>query len=165
MHACSAVSDSWRPHGLQPARLLLCPWHFPGKNTGVGCHFLLQGIFPTQGSNLCLLHLLHWQVDSLPFCHLGSHDGIDRLSLNIPFLASKRRLENFQSCRESCPPELKLSKKIRGRQETSLLVQWPRLHAPNAGTRVRSLAREPDPTCHNYKSHIESRLADITREG
>ena len=39
---------------------------FPGKNTGVGCHFLLQGIFPTQGSNLCLLRLLHWQADSLP---------------------------------------------------------------------------------------------------
>ena len=34
----------------------------PGMNTGVGCHFLLQGIFPTQGSNL---HFLHWQVDSL----------------------------------------------------------------------------------------------------
>ena len=30
---------------------LLCPWDFPGKDTGVGCHFLLQGIFPTQGSN------------------------------------------------------------------------------------------------------------------
>ena len=37
------------PHGLQPTRLL-CPWDFPGKNTGVGCHFLLQGIFPDQGS-------------------------------------------------------------------------------------------------------------------
>ena len=40
-----------------------------GKNTGVGCHFLLQGIFPTQGSNP---HLLHWQVDSLSLNHLGS---------------------------------------------------------------------------------------------
>ena len=39
---------------------------FPGKNTGVGCHFLLQGIFLTQGSNACLLCLLHWQGDSLP---------------------------------------------------------------------------------------------------
>ena len=35
-------------------------------------HFLLQGIFPTQGLNLCLLHLLHWQVNSLPLHHLGS---------------------------------------------------------------------------------------------
>ena len=44
-------------------------WASPGKNTGVGCHFLLQGIFPTQGLNLCLRH---WQVDSLPLSHLGS---------------------------------------------------------------------------------------------
>ena len=37
----SVVSNSWRPHGLQPTRLL-CPWDFPGKSTGVGCHCLLQ---------------------------------------------------------------------------------------------------------------------------
>ena len=49
------------PHGLLPARLL-CPWEFPGKNTGVGCHALLQRIFPTQGLNP---RLLHWQADSL----------------------------------------------------------------------------------------------------
>ena len=47
-----------------------CPWDFPGKNTGVGCHFLLQGIFLTQGSNLHLLWLL--QADSLPLIQLGS---------------------------------------------------------------------------------------------
>ena len=52
---------------LQPARLL-CPWDSPGKNTEVGCHFLVQGIFPTQGSNQCLLH---WQMDSLLLRHLG----------------------------------------------------------------------------------------------
>ena len=44
-------------------------WDFSGKNTGVGCHFLLQGIFLTQDLNL---HLLHWQVDSLPLSHQGS---------------------------------------------------------------------------------------------
>ena len=42
------MSDSLQPHGPWPARLL-CPWDSPGKNTGVGCHFLLQGIFLTQG--------------------------------------------------------------------------------------------------------------------
>ena len=41
------------------------------KNTRVGCYSLLQGIFSTQGSNLCLLHLLHWQ-NALPLCYLGS---------------------------------------------------------------------------------------------
>ena len=56
-----------RPRGLYPSRLL-SPWDFPGKNTGVGCHFLFQEIFLTQGSNL---GLLHWQVDSLPTELLG----------------------------------------------------------------------------------------------
>ena len=49
-------SDSLRPRGLHPARLL-CPWDSPGKNTGEGCHALLQGIFPTQVLNPRLLHL------------------------------------------------------------------------------------------------------------
>ena len=44
----TVVSEVLRPHGLEPTRLL-CPWDFPGKNTGVGCCFLLQGIFLTQG--------------------------------------------------------------------------------------------------------------------
>ena len=44
----------------------LCPWDFPGKNTGAGCHFLVQGIFSTQGLNPYLIHLLYWQEDSLP---------------------------------------------------------------------------------------------------
>ena len=55
VRTCSFVSNSLRFHGLQSTRIL-CPWDFPGKNTGVGCHFLLQGIFPTQGYNSCLLH-------------------------------------------------------------------------------------------------------------
>ena len=63
------------------AQLCQTPWtvahqaplsrDFPGKNTGVGCHFLLQGIFITQGLNPHLLRLLHWQVDSLPLSHQG----------------------------------------------------------------------------------------------
>ena len=44
------------PYGLHPARLL-CLWDSPGKNTGVGCHALLQAILHIQGSNSCLLHL------------------------------------------------------------------------------------------------------------
>ena len=68
MHACSValvVFHSLRPYGFYPVRLL-CPWNSPDKNTGVGCHALLQGIFPTQGSNPRLLRLLHWEADSLP---------------------------------------------------------------------------------------------------
>ena len=47
--SCPTLVAPW------PARLL-CPWNSPGQNTAVGCHFLLQGIFPTQQSNLGLLH-------------------------------------------------------------------------------------------------------------
>ena len=64
-HLVAPSSDSLRPRELQPARLL-CPWDSPGRNTGVSCHALLQGIFLTQGSNLCLLCLLHWQAGSVP---------------------------------------------------------------------------------------------------
>ena len=49
----SLMSNLATPQTIQPTRLL-CPWNFPGKITGVGCHFLLQRIFLTQGSNMCL---------------------------------------------------------------------------------------------------------------
>ena len=68
VHVCAQllghVWPLW-PHGLQPTRLP-CPWYSPVVNSGVGCQFLLQGMFPTQGSNPGLLYLLYWQVDSLP---------------------------------------------------------------------------------------------------
>ena len=68
--SCPTLCDPmhWSPPGSS------CPWDSPGKNTGVGCHFLLQGIFPTQESNLDLFYLLHWQADSLPFHHLVCHN-------------------------------------------------------------------------------------------
>ena len=59
----SVVSDSLATPWL------LCPWDFPGKNTGVGCYFFLQGIVLIQGSSP---HFLHWQADSLPLSHQGS---------------------------------------------------------------------------------------------
>ena len=65
----SVMFDSFCSHGLQPARLL-CSWNPPGKNTGVCCHSLLQGIFLTQGQNLGLLHcrqiLYHLSFISCP---------------------------------------------------------------------------------------------------
>ena len=54
IYCCSVASNSLQAYGLWPTGLL-CPWDFPGKITGVGCHFLLQGIFPVLGSNLLLL--------------------------------------------------------------------------------------------------------------
>ena len=63
------MSNSLRAYGVQPARLL-CPWDFPGKNTGVGGYFLLQGIFLTQRLNS---PFLHWQVDSSPLSREAPH--------------------------------------------------------------------------------------------
>ena len=64
--SCPTLCDS---HGLWRTRLL-CPWNFPGQNTGVGCYFLLQGIFPHQGWNPhLLLHrwiLYHWATWEAP---------------------------------------------------------------------------------------------------
>ena len=69
--SCCLVAKLWSTFVTlwSTAHQLLCPWDFPGKNTGVGCHFLLQGIFQAQGLNL---HLLHWQAESISLSHQGS---------------------------------------------------------------------------------------------
>ena len=95
------MSDSLRPYGSQPTRLL-CPWDSPGNNTGVGCHALLQGIFPTQGLNLHLLCLLHWQVSSWPITPPATPnmaviilllDAIWLFLFNIIFSCKQRRCQ------------------------------------------------------------------------
>ena len=69
--ACSCSVLTLRTYRPEPTKLL-CPWDSPGKNTGVGCHaLLLQWIFLTQGSNLPLSRLLHWQAGSSPLAPLG----------------------------------------------------------------------------------------------
>ena len=82
----SVVSDSLQPHGLQPGRLLY-PWDFPGKNTGVGCHFLIQGIFLTQRSNPgpphCRQTLYHLGSKLSKPCDVGKY--LTSLSLIIFF--------------------------------------------------------------------------------
>ena len=67
----SVVADSLQPHGLQPTRLL-SPCDFPGKDTGVVCHFLLQGVFLTQGIKLWSPAL---QADSLQIEQPGKLRG------------------------------------------------------------------------------------------
>ena len=76
-------SDSLQPYGMQSTRLL-CSWDSPGKNIEAGCHALLQGIFLTQGWNLCLLHQ---QAGSLPLVPPGK----------------PKRLAQFSSITQSCP--------------------------------------------------------------
>ena len=79
------VCRQWRVFMLSRVQLFAIPWTVarqaplsvgsPGKTTGVGCHALLQGTFPTQESNRHLLRLLHWQAGSLPLSHWGSPTG------------------------------------------------------------------------------------------
>ena len=85
---------------------LLCPWDSPGKNTGVGCHALLQGIFPSQGSNLDLLHcrqiLYH-------LSHQGSPDWVSKFS---QYLLSPSSSYGWRIL--LCPPDsLSLAMKLR----------------------------------------------------
>ena len=93
------MSDSLWPHALQPARFL-CPWDSPGKNTGVGCHFLLQGIFLTQGSNPGLLHcrkiLYHLSyMQILSSTHQNNNDNIHNILWFIKVLYTFSHLNTF----------------------------------------------------------------------
>ena len=98
---CSPPSSS--VHGIFLAR------------TAMGCHFLLQGIFPTQGLNLHLLCLLHWQVGSLPLVSPGNpSEGIRTYLLLIIHAFIK-----LQS--------------LKVDTQTSLVVQWLRIHLPMQG--------------------------------
>ena len=88
----SVLSESLWPFELQSTRLL-CPWNFSGKNTEVGCHFFLQGIFLTQGMNLRLLCLLycvgfftHWAIREVPLSHTLKGNSLQSSSLCSSFL-------------------------------------------------------------------------------
>ena len=89
--AKSCLSLLW-PHGLKPTRLL-SPRDFPDQNTAVGCHFLLQGIFPTQGSNPGLLHCR--QI----LYHL-SHQGSPNLKIHSA--KKEKKNANYHLTRKGC---------------------------------------------------------------
>ena len=125
MCACSVVSYSLQPHGLQLARLL-CPWNFPGKNTGVGCHFLPQGIFPTQVSNTHLLCLHNWQADYLP------------LSPKPLTVWITTNCEKTSRDRNTRPPDLPPEKSVCRSRSNSYKWTWNKQLVPN---RKRSTSR------------------------
>ena len=108
VQSLSRVQLLANPWTVGPARFI-CPWDSPGKNTGVGCHFLLQGIFPTQGSNLCLLHYgAPWTVVPRLLCPwnspgknigVGSHSPLQEIfpnqGLNPSLLHCRQILYHF----------------------------------------------------------------------
>ena len=104
---CPTIATPWTVAHQAPLSM-----DFPGKNTGVGCHFLLQGIFSTQGLSLCLLRLLHWQADSLSLGHLGSPSMLstcvlcrsfssDQFSCSV--MSDSLRPHELQHARPPCP--------------------------------------------------------------
>ena len=127
MHACSVESNSLQTRGLNPARLLF-PWNFPGKITGAGCHVLLQGIFPTQGSNPRFPHLPHRQVDYVPLCHPGKlyffHQRMERCKLRLWSPGSPDR------------PRAGLLYRVRGsgRSSAELRCSWLQIAGPGAAS-------------------------------
>ena len=93
------------------ATLTLWPWESPGKNTGVGCHALLQGIFPTQRSYLHLLCFLCWQVGSLPLALPGKPllnlYICVKISSNIKMSTFKNKILHFFLLLQLCVSEVK----------------------------------------------------------
>ena len=91
IHSCfeshSVMSDCWQFHGLYPARSL-CPWNSPGKNTGMGCHSLLQGIFLTQGLNPGLLHCrqMFFSAEATREAHYILRAAMNTVTLSEPKL-------------------------------------------------------------------------------
>ena len=104
---------------------LLCPWDFLGKSTGVGCHFLLQGIFPTQGSNPGLLHCRQT-------LYRLSHQGIVYLGLSLIWIViSWISLLLYLSWKQKRPRKLMASKKREGHDICNVYSSFlPRLSYP-----------------------------------
>ena len=83
-----------RPHGLQPSRLFH-PWDFPDKNTGVGCHFLFQELFPTQGLNL---DLPHCRQTLYRLSHQGSPNNLETSYFYLDSVHNKQWCLNYAIC-------------------------------------------------------------------
>ena len=140
----SVVSYSLQPHGMEPARFL-CPWDSPGKSTGVGCHALLQGIFPTQGSNLYLLCILYRQAGSLPLAQTGN-PGREEIHLSCCCSVP-------QSCPIFCdpmdygPPDSSVHKIILAR-----ILEWVAISLCKGSSQPR------DQTCVSCGSCIDRQI-------
>ena len=94
-----------------------CPWTSPGKNTGGGCCTLLQGIFPTQGSASCLLHLLHWQVGSLQLAESNPEYSLEGLMRKFQYFG-------YLMWRADTLEKTLMLGKIQGRRRGRQRMRW-----------------------------------------
>ena len=118
------MSDSG-PYGLQPTRLL-CPRNSPGKNTGVGCHALLQGIFPTQGLNPGLVCLLCWEAGSLPLASSRTAHGLCHKYSTLSLQYKTSHIQDINAWAGLCSNETYLKKQVAVR-----FSWWAGLLIPN----------------------------------
>ena len=148
--SCLTLCNGYR---LWSSRLL-CPWDSPSQNTEVACHFLLQGIFPTQGLNSPLLHLLHWQANYSEYITLKTstllHTGhsiqscstlCDPMNHSMPDLPVHHQLPEFTQTHvhrvgdaiqpshplsSPSPPAFNLSQHQVFSNESALRIRWPK---------------------------------------
>ena len=147
MCVCSVVSDFCNPMDCRPARLL-CPWNFPGKITGLGSPFLLQGISLTQGSSPCLLC---WQADSLPLSHLGSLTSLSG--------------ENMAQDREArlAATHKKRSQKVRLDLATEQQQQQPSVGDTQGSAQESLGASGFFPRCYSARISVSSRSVEALK--
>ena len=125
---------------------LLHPCDFPGKNTGVSCHFLLQAIFLTQGSNPSLLSLLYWQADTLLLCHLGRPLRIQKGLVSVQFSSVA------QSCPTLCDPT---DCSMPGLPVHHQLLEFTQTHVHRVGDAILPShpLSSPSPPAFNLSQH------------
>ena len=94
---------------------LLCPWDSPGKNTGVGCHAVLQEVFLTQELNPHLLGVLHWQAGSLPLAPPKAMVKITSVPVNGTRLGQTQAIRPLLNIKDRTPSV------ARGRRQRTLV--------------------------------------------
>ena len=180
------MSDSLRPCGLKPTRLLP-PWDSPGKSIGVGCHFLLQGIFLTQGLNPGLRHcsqiLYQLSLEGSPFSnHVGStshHQTTLTDSPRMLHLSGDKQLGLFLThCGQNTSPVTcycssghKTVRGVGGRQGSRIrsaqLLSLPQTPRPIPARSPRNLSRQgfslsPSPSLGHPPTQLEGWQSFLT---
>ena len=162
-----SLSDSLWPQGLKPTRLL-CPWDSPGKNTGIDCHFLLQGIFPTWRLNLgflyCRQDLYHLnQLKEFFFIRLWKSNWDFRpWNLNITrlkhiFINQNKNHHHIIHCKEMWDSYIELWLNYKYVLLISLVNNVPTLQWTQAG-HLRTIPCASLWVCVDYLIHLQASL-------
>ena len=132
---------------------LFCPWDSPGKNTAVGCHFLLQEIFSTQGLNPGLPH-----CRQILYCLSHQGSGLLLWKAVISIKMGIRLLEPLQCLKQTgCGVELRFGPVIRLREKVSRRAIW---QPQRSGTKTRTL---PTDLCSGNPQTLVSCLLKVAR--